>query len=215
MGRSLVRRERQPAALPDAANASGAGITVDRASGWLEPVRRVPSPNCDARPAGVAPELIVVHGISLPPGEFGGPWIDHLFTNTLPRGVHPYFEEIADRRVSAHVLIRRTGELTQYVPFHQRAWHAGASQWCGRFACNDFSIGIELEGTDDTPYEEAQYSSLASLIGLLCATYPSLSEERITGHSDIAPGRKTDPGPAFDWPRLRTLVKMQRMGGHA
>jgi AmpD protein len=210
-----VRRERQPAVLSSAAGAGGEGMTVDRATGWLEPVRRVPSPNCDARPAGVEPDLIVVHGISLPPGQYGGPWIDQLFTNTLPRSVHPYFEEIADRRVSAHVLIRRSGELTQYVPFHERAWHAGASAYCGRAACNDFSIGIELEGTDDTAYEGTQYAALARLIALLCDTYPALSEERIAGHSDIAPGRKTDPGPAFDWPRLRTLVKLQRVGGSA
>lgn len=186
---------------------------MDPATGWLEPVRRIASPNCDARPPGTEPDLIVVHGISLPPGQYGGPWIDQLFTNTLPRSVHPYFEDIADARVSAHVLIRRGGEMMQYVPFHLRAWHAGASSYCGRTACNDFSIGIELEGTDETPYEGAQYASLARLIALLLDAYPALSAERIAGHSDIAPGRKTDPGPAFDWPRLRTLLEIERALG--
>jgi AmpD protein len=184
---------------------------VNRASGWLEPVRRVESPNCDERPRGARCDLIVVHGISLPPGEYGGPWIDRLFTNTLPPEAHPYFASIADRRVSAHVLVRRDGSLTQYVPFDKRAWHAGASEYCGRTACNDFSIGIELEGTDDSPYEDPQYTALANVIATLCAAYPDLSPERLTGHSDIAPGRKTDPGPAFEWPRLRALLGLMTL----
>ena len=149
-------------------------------------------------------DLIVVHGISLPPGEYGGPWIDRLFTGCLPADAHPYFRDIAARRVSAHVLVRRTGAIVQYVPFGRRAWHAGMSEFQGRSACNDFSIGIELEGSDEEAYESEQYATLTELIGALLATYPALSRERIVGHSDIAPGRKTDPGPAFDWARLRS-----------
>lgn len=150
-----------------------------------------------------------MHGISLPPGEYGGTWIDRLFTNSLPPQEHPYFAEVAGLKVSSHLLIRRDGEVVQYVPFHARAWHAGASSYCGRERCNDFSIGIELEGTDDSAYEPAQYRALRDAILALCAAYPSLSVERIAGHSDIAPGRKTDPGPAFDWPRLRALLRVK------
>ena len=168
--------------------------------------RQVASPNRDARPAGVVPDLIVVHGISLPPGEFGGPWIERLFTNTLPPQEHPYFTEIAGLAVSSHLCIARDGELTQYVSFNDRAWHAGMSSYDGRSACNDFSIGIELEGADTVAYEAAQYRSLARAVAALCAAYPALSAERLVGHSDISPGRKTDPGPAFDWPRARRLI---------
>lgn len=178
-------------------------------AGWLDGVRRVESPNCDERPAGVQPDLIVVHGISLPPGEFGGPWIDALFTNQLPAGEHPFFAEVASLRVSAHVLVRRDGGVVQYVPFHRRAWHAGESRWQGRERCNDYSIGIELEGTDASAYEPAQYVTLARLVARLCRAYPTLSPERIVGHSDVAPGRKTDPGIAFDWPLLRVLVSYE------
>lgn len=181
-------------------------LDIDTATGLARGVRQVLSPHCDARPAGSAPELIVVHGISLPPGEFGGPWIDALFTGRLPPDRDPYFRTIEGMRVSSHALIARDGGLTQYVPFSQRAWHAGASEYCGRAACNDFSIGIELEGTDELPYESAQYATLAGLVRALLAAYPTLSRERVTGHSDIAPGRKTDPGPAFDWARLRALL---------
>lgn len=181
---------------------------IDPVSGLLANARQVPSPNRDERPAGLPPELIVVHGISLPPGEFGGPWIDRLFTNTLPRDAHPYFAEIADMKVSTHLLIGRDGEIVQYVPFHLRAWHAGPSSYCGRDRCNDFSIGIELEGTDGGAYESAQYRVLSESILALCDAYPSLSIDRVVGHSDIAPGRKTDPGPSFDWPRLRTLLRL-------
>jgi len=152
-------------------------------------------------------DLIVVHGISLPPGEFGGPWIDQLFTNTLPADAHPYFAALAGRHVSAHALIRRDGSVVQYVPFHRRAWHAGTSQYLGREKCNDFSIGIELEGTDDGAYAPAQYGTLTALIVALCAAYPALSPARLAGHSDIAPGRKTDPGASFDWVRLRAMVR--------
>lgn len=181
-------------------------LRVDPATGLLCNTRQVLSTHYDARPTGVLPDLIVIHGISLPPGEFGTPWIEHLFTGTLPRDAHPYFSTIPSGRVSAHALIRRDGQITQFVPFGERAWHAGASSYQGRSTCNDFSIGIELEGLDDIPYETAQYVQLATLIRALLAAYPSLSLERIAGHSDIAPGRKTDPGPAFDWSRLRALL---------
>ena len=188
-------------------------MRVDAASGWLDAARRVPSPNCNARPAGTVPELLVVHNISLPPGEFGGPWIDALFTNTLDPEAHPYFREIAGLEVSAHVLIRRDGECVQYVPFHERAWHAGQSAYCGRENCNDFSIGIELEGADDIPFEPVQYQRLAELVAALLKAYPTLSAERLAGHSDIAPGRKTDPGPAFDWARLHAALATQLATG--
>jgi AmpD protein len=180
-------------------------LHIDRATGLLAGARQVLSPHFDARPAGVLPELLVVHGISLPPGEFGGPWIDRLFTGTLPPDAHPYFREIAGQRVSAHALIRRDGQIVQYVPFGERAWHAGQSAYRGRSACNDFSIGVELEGTDDTPYIDAQYRALATLSVALLAAYPSLTEQAIAGHSDVSPGRKTDPGPSFEWARFREL----------
>ena len=172
----------------------------------MRPARQAPSPNFDRRPAGVDADLIVVHGISLPPGEFGGPWIDLLFTNTLPAGRHPYFGQIASMRVSSHLLIRRDGELVQYVSFNDRAWHAGVSRYGDREACNDFSIGIELEGADDVEYTCVQYVKLAAVIRALCAAYPALSTDRVVGHNDIAPGRKTDPGPSFDWVRARELM---------
>jgi len=194
--------ERTPTRLP--------AYEVDARTGLLLGARELRSPNCDARPAGAALDLIVVHGISLPPGAFGGPWIDRLFTNTLPREEHLYFAEVCGLRVSAHLLIRRGGEAVQYVRFTERAWHAGHSSYRGREACNDFSIGIELEGADRIPYEDAQYRVLAQVIAALCAAYPSLSPERVVGHSDIAPGRKTDPGPAFDWPRARRLIELAR-----
>ena len=180
---------------------------IDVEAGLLRAARHVPSPNCDDRPAGVTADLIVVHGISLPPDDFGGPWIDLLFTNRLPPDAHPYFANIADRKVSSHLLIRRDGEIVQYVPFHRRAWHAGVSSYAGREKCNDFSIGIELEGADEIPYEPVQYRALSDVIRQLLVAYPALSFARIAGHSDIAPGRKTDPGPAFDWPRLRALLR--------
>jgi AmpD protein len=178
---------------------------VHPATGLLVGVRQVVSPHQDERPAGTV-DLIVLHGISLPPGEFGGPWIDRLFTGSLPPDAHPYFAQIAGARVSAHLLIRRNGTPVQYVPFGARAWHAGVSQYEGRSACNDFSIGIELEGADDVPYEPAQYLTTSAVIKALLATYPNLSATRIVGHSDIAPGRKTDPGPSFDWARMRALL---------
>ncbi|MGC8519167.1 MAG: 1,6-anhydro-N-acetylmuramyl-L-alanine amidase AmpD [Steroidobacteraceae bacterium] len=176
---------------------------MDTATGLLAGVAQVLSPHCDARPPGVQPELIVIHGISLPPGQFGGPWIDRLFTANIPADAPAALSDVAHLRVSAHVLVRRDGRLRQYVGFGHRAWHAGRSQYRGREACNDFSIGVELEGTDHTPYTDAQYESLAALVAGLLGTYASLSPEHIAGHSDIAPGRKTDPGPAFDWGRWR------------
>ena len=181
-------------------------LQVDLDSARMRGATYIASPNFDSRPAGVEADLIVVHGISLPPEEFGGPWIDRLFTNTLPAEVHPYFAQIASLRVSSHLVIRRDGALTQFVKFTDRAWHAGESLYEGRQACNDFSIGVEMEGADTIAYEEAQYAALADAIAALCAAYPRLSPARLVGHSDIAPGRKTDPGPAFDWPRARRLI---------
>lgn len=189
-------------------------LEIDTATGLLAGVRQVLSPHCDARPAGAAPELIVIHGISLPPGEFGGPWIDRLFTGNISADAPPSLHDVAGLRVSAHALVRRDGALTQYVGFGRRAWHAGQSAYRGRTACNDFSIGIELEGTDTTPYAEAQYESLAELTALLLAAYPSLSSEHIAGHSDIAPGRKSDPGAAFDWEHFRARLRARRDRSH-
>jgi AmpD protein len=181
-------------------------LQVDLESGLMRGARQVASPNFDARPDGAPLDLIVVHGISLPPGEFGGPWIDRLFTNSLPPEVHPYFAEIANLRVSSHLVIARDGGLTQYVSFNDRAWHAGRSTYQGRIECNDYSVGVELEGADTVPYEAAQYEVLAEAIVALCAAYPLMSAQRITGHSDVAPGRKTDPGEAFDWPRAHRCI---------
>ncbi len=179
---------------------------IDRATGLIVGACQVLSPHFDERPQGALPELLVVHGISLPPGEFGGPWIDRLFTGTLAADGHPFFAGIAAQRVSAHALIRRGGQMVQYVSFNERAWHAGESVYRGCKGCNDFSIGVELEGTDDTAYTDAQYEALAALTASLLAAYPSLSADAIAGHSEIAPGRKTDPGPSFDWARFRALL---------
>lgn len=170
---------------------------------WLPDARRVDSPNFSDRPLGEPVSLLVIHNISLPPREYGGPWIDSLFTNSLPPDAHPYFEKIAHLRVSAHLLIRRDGELVQYVPLNKKAWHAGVSCYGGREACNDFSIGIELEGSDDDPFTEQQYQQLVDLTRRLQSLFPAIGNEQIVGHSDIAPGRKTDPGPCFDWQRYR------------
>ena len=169
------------------------------ASGWLPGARHLPSPNCDARPEGTAIELVVIHNISLPPGVFDGNAVIDLFTNRLDWDAHPYYQGIRGLEVSAHFLIRRDGHLIQFVPCTLRAWHAGASNWQGRERCNDFSIGIELEGTDDLPFTEAQYATLTPLLNTLKTTYPI---QAVVGHSDIAPGRKTDPGPHFAWQRL-------------
>ena len=189
---------------------SRSALHIDVPTGLLRDVRQVLSPHCDARPSGALPELLVIHGISLPPGEFGGPWIDHLFAGDLPLGAHPAFADLAGLRVSSHALIRRDGLIVQYVPFGLRAWHAGRSRYEGRESCNDFSIGIELEGTDTLAYEPAQYEALAALTAALLAAYPSLAPQHIAGHSDIAPGRKSDPGPAFDWGRFRERLTARR-----
>lgn len=175
--------------------------------GWLDDARRVPSPNQDARPAGAGVELVVVHGISLPPGEFGGPWVEQLFCNALDCGRHPYFASLRGVRVSAHLLVRRDGSLVQFVPFDRRAWHAGRSSWRGRADCNDFSVGIELEGCDTVPYSDHQYAALGAVVAALRAQYPGLAADAVAGHSDVAPGRKRDPGPAFDWGRLAGTVR--------
>ena len=186
--------------------ANAASVSVDVGRGLITPARQVRSPNQDTRPPGASIDLVVVHGISLPPGEYGGPWVERLFMNTLPPEHHPFFATIRDLRVSAHLFIRRDGELVQFVPFHARAWHAGASSWRHRVACNDFSIGIELEGDDAVPYARAQYQRLAAVVAALRQAYPTLAPDAITGHSDIAPGRKTDPGPAFDWRLLHATL---------
>ncbi len=165
--------------------------------------RQLPSPNCDARPPGTEIDLLIIHNISLPPGCFGGDAIDCFFTNRLDVDADPFYKEICDMRVSAHLLVRRDGAIVQYVPFTQRAWHAGVSCFEGRQGCNDYSIGIELEGTDELAYEDIQYQVLQQLIKVLCQSYPGIREGRIVGHSDVAAGRKTDPGPAFDWSKIR------------
>lgn len=170
-------------------------LRFDRA-GWLAGVERVPSPNFNERPANVAVDLIVIHNISLPPGQFGGPGIVELFTNRLDPAAHPFYATVHQLRVSAHFLIRRDGTIIQFVSCADRAWHAGASCWEGREGCNDFSIGIELEGTDDQPFEPAQYATLAALTRAIRKRYPIRG---VMGHSHIAPGRKSDPGPHFDW----------------
>ena len=181
-------------------------LTLDQ----LPDARQVTSPNCDERPAGCDVELVVIHGISLPPGNYGGPEIDQLFTNCLDPDAHPYFAEMAHLKVSSHLLIRRDGELVQYVPLSMRAWHAGESCYSDRVACNDFSVGIELEGQDEEPYTGAQYDRLVDVVSRLLTQFPALTPESITGHSDISPGRKTDPGPGFDWDRFRTLLAAAR-----
>ena len=181
-----------------------AAWSLDRA-GLLPAVRYEPSANCDDRPAGAVIDLLVVHNISLPPGQFGGPGIIELFTNRLDPNAHPYYRQIADARVSSHFLIRRDGELIQFVPCSRRAWQAGQSEWHGRGRCNDFSIGVEVEGSDDQLFTDVQYATLARLASVLLGQYPI---REVVGHSDIAtpPGRKTDPGPHFDWARFRRLI---------
>ncbi|OQX13998.1 MAG: N-acetylmuramoyl-L-alanine amidase [Thiothrix lacustris] len=181
-------------------------MNIDPETGLLDSARQCPSPNYDERPQGCIPELIVLHNISLPPHEFGGPWIDHLFTNQLDPDAHPFFAEICHLRVASHLLIRRNGEFVQYVPFHKRAFHAGVSNYQGRSQCNDFSIGIEIEGSDFEPFTAAQYAQLEKFLPILVDAYPGLSLEQITGHEHIAPGRKTDPGPFFDWRRLSDVL---------
>ncbi|MCB1722352.1 MAG: 1,6-anhydro-N-acetylmuramyl-L-alanine amidase AmpD [Chromatiaceae bacterium] len=173
---------------------------------WLDGVRHLPSPNADERPPGTAVDLLVIHNISLPPGHFGDGQVQAFFTNRLDPLAHPYFASIADLTVSAHLLIERDGTTTQFVALDRRAWHAGQSTFCGRDRCNDFSIGIELEGTDDLPFSDIQYDRLADLTLRIRTLFPSIGDDSIVGHSDVAPGRKTDPGPHFDWDRLHTML---------
>lgn len=175
--------------------------------GWIPAARHAPSDNCDARPAGTGISLLVIHGISLPPGAFGGDAIERLFCNSLDCNEHPWFERLRGVRVSAHLLIRRDGELVQFVSLLDRAWHAGRSCFEGRSECNDFGVGIELEGTDHEPYTDAQYRRLIPLVSGIMQALPGITPGRVTGHADIAPGRKTDPGPAFDWSRFRNGIE--------
>jgi len=200
-----------PSLLSQAGPASSRRARFD-AAGWHLAATRVPSPNWDDRPPGVEVTLALIHGISLPPGEFGGDGIVRLFTNTLDPAAHPFYASIAPLRVSAHFLIRRDGALIQFVPCHRRAWHAGVSSWRGRERCNDFSVGIELEGTDEREYTARQYARLARLLSGLRQIVP-LAE--VAGHSDVAPGRKTDPGPSFEWSRLQHLVPWVRRRARA
>jgi len=175
--------------------------------GWLRGVRRVISPNANERPTGCGIDLLVIHNISLPPGEFGGAYVEQLFCNSLDCSAHPWFERLRGLEVSAHLFISRSGALTQFVPFEARAWHAGASVFEGRPNCNDFSVGIELEGTDEAPYTDAQYAALVPVTRALMREFRGISIGRIVGHCDVAPGRKTDPGVAFDWNRYRRALR--------
>lgn len=177
------------------------------ADGWVVGAQHLPSPNFDQRPAGVLPDLLVIHNISLPPGHFGAGHVQRLFVNRLATDAHPFFDLLVGARVSAHFLIERTGVLTQFVSCAQRAWHAGASRFVGRTRCNDFSIGIELEGTDFTPFDAMQYDTLAALVPALAHAYPI---RFACGHADIAQHRKTDPGPCFDWSRVVSLAELKR-----
>ncbi|NOQ88225.1 MAG: 1,6-anhydro-N-acetylmuramyl-L-alanine amidase AmpD [Gammaproteobacteria bacterium] len=177
-------------------------MQINTKTGLLEKCKQCLSPNRDTRPENTAIDLIVVHSISLPPGEYGGDSIENFFQNQLDKNKHPYFEEIHALQVSSHVLIKRSGEIVQFVPFHERAWHAGQSNYQGRERCNDFSIGIELEGTDSDYFEDIQYQRLAQLVNTLQSAYPAIAGH-ITGHSDISPGRKKDPGSGFDWGKLK------------
>ncbi len=179
---------------------------IDQPTSLLLDCLFIPSPNCNDRPDADDISLIVVHGISLPAGQFGGPYIEQLFTNRLDIQAHESFKDLENLQVSSHLLIRRDGQVIQFVPFDKRAWHAGVSRYQGREDCNDFSIGIELEGTDNLEYEEPQYQQLANVIEALLKRYPEINQGRIVGHSDIAPGRKTDPGPAFNWTKLAHVL---------
>ncbi len=181
-------------------------MQMDPASGWFQGVRHCPSPNFNARPSDEI-SLLVIHNISLPPGQFGTGKVQEFFQNQLDVTEHPYFAGIIDLKVSAHFLIERDGAVTQFVSCLDRAWHAGVSSFEGRDTCNDFSLGIELEGTDDQPYTDAQYQALTDLTRQLQAAYPAITGPRICGHCDVAPGRKTDPGPAFDWMRFRSALQ--------
>lgn len=180
---------------------------------WLAGALARPSPNCNDRPREDDIGLVVIHGITVPPGRFGTGLVEALFLNTLDLTLHPALADLEGVRVSAHLFIDRGGALTQFVPFHRRAWHAGVSSFGGRENCNDFAIGIELEGIDDSPYEDAQYERLTGVLRALFLRYPQLSPSRVVGHAEIAPGRKTDPGPAFDWQRLIAAIAIRRLSG--
>lgn len=184
-------------------------MDIDKETGLLNIAQFIPSPNFDLRPIPMLIDLLVIHNISLPPGKFGGEAIDQLFLNQLNHADHPFYQGLVDLKVSAHLLIRRQGDIKQFVPFHLRAWHAGESFFEGRTRCNDFSIGIELEGTDDIPYTTAQYRQLSLVTKQLIKSYPSMSLDRIVGHQTIAPTRKTDPGPAFNWDYFYELLKKE------
>ena len=201
---SSIQNDHHPHSLKDAA-------ALLRSSGRFPGVRWCPSPNFGPRPDGSSISLLVVHNISLPPEQFGGPHIETFFCNCLDTAVHPYFETIAELKVSAHALIRRDGSVIQFVSCLDRAWHAGRSSFQGKEECNDYSIGIELEGADEVPYTEEQYRALARLARLVITAWPEVTPDRIAGHSDIAPGRKTDPGPAFAWSRFQTLLSTEEM----
>lgn len=177
---------------------------------WLDPAERLPTTHTDARPDAADISLVVIHAISLPPGEFGAGLVPLFFRGQLDVRRHPALADLEGVRVSSHLFIDRGGAVAQFVPFHQRAWHAGVSSHCGRADCNDYSVGIELEGTDEAPYTNIQYERLAAVLDALLRRYPRLSQEHIVGHADIAPGRKTDPGPCFDWPRLRRSLSAAR-----
>ena len=181
----------------------------DPENGLVKAARKVPSLNFDDRPKGAVIEALIIHAISLPPGQYGGAYVEQFFCNKLDSAVHPYFAEIADVKVSSHFLILRSGELLQFVPIHKRAWHAGVSYCMGREAVNDFSIGIELEGCDDDIFEDAQYQTLTELTQILISAIPTLSADHIYGHADVAPGRKTDPGPGFNWSAYRMALSSQ------
>ena len=201
---SSIQNDHHPHSLKDAA-------ALLRSSGRFPGVRWCPSPNFGPRPDGFSISLLVVHNISLPPEQFGGPHIENFFCNCLDTAVHPYFETIAELKVSAHALIRRDGSVIQFVSCLDRAWHAGRSSFQGKEECNDYSIGIELEGADDVPYTDDQYRALARLALLAMTAWPEITPGRIAGHSDIAPGRKTDPGPAFEWSRFQALLSNEEM----
>ncbi|MGX1203038.1 1,6-anhydro-N-acetylmuramyl-L-alanine amidase AmpD [Marinobacter sp. MBR-105] len=201
---SSIQNDHHPHSLKDAA-------ALLRSSGRFPGVRWCPSPNFGPRPDGSSISLLVVHNISLPPEQFGGPHIENFFCNCLDTAAHPYFETIAELKVSAHALIRRDGSVIQFVSCLDRAWHAGRSSFQGKEECNDYSIGIELEGADDVPYTDDQYRALARLARLAMTAWPEITPGRIAGHSDIAPGRKTDPGPAFEWSRFRALLSNEEM----
>jgi AmpD protein len=201
---SSIQNDHHPHSLKDAA-------ALLRSSGRFPGVRWCPSPNFGPRPDGSSISLLVVHNISLPPEQFGGPHIENFFCNCLDTAAHPYFETIAELKVSAHALIRRDGSVIQFVSCLDRAWHAGRSSFQGKEECNDYSIGIELEGADDVPYTDDQYRALARLALLAMTAWPEITPGRIAGHSDIAPGRKTDPGPAFEWSRFRALLSNEEM----